>query len=93
MGAANAVPGSVKRVRNSDDCCACGNDVAAVEHADVGGAYALKSVGDVGHPVDNTDVHSPKFVCDYKRGDNRVSFSPRPKTQLNEVSKFGTHHQ
>lgn len=73
MGAAKAVPGSVKRARNSDDCCACGNDVAAV-----GGAYALKDVGDVGHPVGNTDVHSPKFVCDYKRG-QPVSISPRPK--------------
>ncbi len=74
MGAAKAVPGSVKRVRNSDDCCACGNDVAAV-----GGAYALKVVGDVGHPVGNSDVHSPKFVCDYKRGQPRQFFTAAKK--------------
>lgn len=63
----NAVPGSVKRVRNSFDCCCwvCGNDGGeVVEHAEVGGgAYA-------GHPDGNTtDVDSPKVVCDCKRGD------------------------
>jgi len=73
MGAAKVVPGSVKRVRNSD-CCACGNKGAAVEHAEVGGPYALKVKGEVAHPDGNPGVDSPKFVCDYKGGDNRVSF-------------------
>lgn len=62
------MPGSVKSVRNSDDCCVCGNDGAEMEHAEVGGAYVSKFVGDVAHPDGNTDVDSPKSVCDYKKG-------------------------
>jgi hypothetical protein len=72
-GAVNIVPGLVKRLRNSEDCDACGNDGAEVEYAEAGGAYASKVAGEAGHPVDNTDCDSPKFICDYKSRDKIAS--------------------